>query len=197
MRCAREGKKGGDWVPSGVGQMDRICWNLPFALGSVPVMSPPQPHHGPHNISLTNSHNWGALHHCLKALGAGLTTWLLYSTETIQIINNASSLALFIWIPHPCTVSLLARMTAHYQWANTGRKREYPKEKRKLAEKFNIYPSMLSLVLEERRTLSVRVGNLGQYVSKKWKFQTLQLVWFSALVSYFIPLQLSQGTHCT
>ena len=42
----------------------------------------------------------------------------------------------------------------------------------KLAEKFSIHP-LLSLILEERRTLSVRAGNLGQCVSKKWKSQIL------------------------
>ena len=81
-----------------------------------------------------------------------------------------------------------------------GQRKKIPKredENMKLAEKFSIPPSLLSLILEERRTLSARAGNLGQCVSKKWKSQILQLVCFSKLGSYLMLLQFSQGTQHT
>lgn len=82
-----------------------------------------------------------------------------------------------------------------------GQRKKIPKreeENMKLAEKFSIHPSLLSLILEERRTLSARAGNLGQCVSRKWKSQILQLtVCFSKLESCLMPLQFSQGTQHT
>lgn len=51
--------------------------------------------------------------------------------------------------------------------------------------------------LGREETLCIRVGNPGQCVFKKWKFQILQLVCFSKLGSYFMPLQPSHGAHCT
>lgn len=63
----------------------------------------------------------------------------------------------------------------------------------KLVEKFNMYPSMLSLILEERRTFSVRVGNLGHRVSKEWKFQILQLVCFSKRLGILYSCSFPKG----